>query len=258
MKGNSTYFFIGGFLSLVIYISLLFFIFSYLGQIDIKSKQYSSSKNNFIEVSISDIKAPKKHKAARKKKSAEKKHKKKKIEKNKKNKKRKVKKSIKRTSVSNSLKSLFKNINTSKYVKKYKEKNLTKKIVQNENSRIPQKSNNLEIENRASKIIKSLSLENVNSSKTKNTGEYNKYLGKISDILDQKWQDTPGTIAGNSAIVTVRIDKFGNFSYKVDSLSYNNEFNAKLQNFLESLKDEKFPPYKKGNYIEIRVNFKDE
>ncbi len=249
MKGNSTYFFIGGFLSLVIYISLLFFIFSYLGQIDVKSKQYSSSKNNFIEVSISDIKAPKKHKVARKKKS---------VEKKKRNRKRKVKKSIKRTSVSNSLKSLFKNINTSKYMKKYKEKNLTKKTVQNENSRIPQKSNNLEIENRASKIIKSLSLENVNSSKTKNTGEYNKYLGKISDILDKKWQDTPGTIAGNSATVTVRIDKFGNFSYKIDSLSYNNEFNAKLQNFLESLKDEKFPPYKKGNYIEIRVNFKDE
>ena len=249
MKGNSTYFFIGGFLSLVIYISLLFFIFSYLGQIDVKSKQYSSSKNNFIEVSISDIKAPKKHKVARKKKS---------VEKKKRNRKRKVKKSIKLTSVSNSLKSLFKNINTSKYMKKYKEKNLTKKTVQNENSRIPQKSNNLEIENRASKIIKSLSLENVNSSKTKNTGEYNKYLGKISDILDKKWQDTPGTIAGNSATVTVRIDKFGNFSYKIDSLSYNNEFNAKLQNFLESLKDEKFPPYKKGNYIEIRVNFKDE
>ena len=258
MKGNSTYFFIGGFLSLVIYVSLLFFIFSYLGQIDIKSKQYSSSKNNFIEVSISDIKAPKKHKAARKKKLVEKKLKKKKIEKKKRNKKRKVKKSIKRTSVSNSLKSLFKNINTSKYTKKYKEKNLTKKIVQNENSRIPQKSNNLEIENKASKIIKSLSLENVNSSKTKNTGEYNKYLGKISDILDQKWQDTPGTIAGNSATVTVRIDKFGDFSYKIDSLSYNNEFNAKLQSFLESLKDEKFPAYKKGNYIEIRVNFKDE
>ncbi len=103
-----------------------------------------------------------------------------------------------------------------------------------------------------------MSLEEATQSKSQKSGEYNEYIGKISDMLDSKWQETPGTLPGNSATVTVSIDKFGNFSYKIDELSYNNEFNAKLESFLESLKDETFPPYKLGDRITIKVNFKDE
>jgi len=260
MKNSSDkYFFIGGFVSLLIYLLLLWFIFSYISKDEQKSKQYTSKKNSFIEISIKEQKNIK-----RKNKTVKKQNKKnkiqKKLSKQKKKVKQKIKKSEKRTIKTKSLKSLFSGINTKKYLKK--EQNLTKKA--NQNSRIPKvvKNNSLGSEKldkkSASSIVKSLTLETSSQLKSQKSGEYNEYIGKISDMLDSKWQETPGTLPGNSAKVTVKIDKFGNFSYKIDELSYNNEFNAKLENFLESLKDEIFPPYKLGNSITLKVNFKDE
>jgi len=231
-----------------------------LGEYEQKAKRYTSKKNSFITVTIAEKKIIKKQKRVQKKIKKQKveEKKEKKIQKIEKKSKEKIKKSIKRTTQADPLKSLFKSIDTKKF-KKIKDRNITLKKEQNQNSRIPQKAQNSSTKKlSASKIIKSLTLENASVSDSKKTGEYDKYIGKISDILDEKWQETPGSIAGNSASVTVKIDKFGNFSYKIDSLSYNNEFNAKLENFLESLKDEKFPPYEKGDFIELKVNFKDE
>jgi len=257
MEKKGSYFFIAGFFSISIYLALIFFVFSLLGEFETKAKQYTSQKNNFIVVSISEKNSIVKKKSV-KKRSLKKSTKKKSIKKKKVTKKPKVRKSIKRTVKKESLKSLFSGINTNKY-KKIEDKNVTKRVKENQNSRFIQKKSAAENEQKsATKIVKSLSFQNISSSNNKKTGEYNKYIGKISDILDEKWQNTPGTIAGNQATVTVKIDKFGNFSYKIDSLSYNNEFNAKLQNFLESIKDEKFPPYKDGDFIELKVNFKDE
>ena len=260
MQKSDRYFFIGGFISLFVYVSLLWFIFTYIGKYEEKAKQYTAKKNSFIEISIKETKKIKIKNKIPKKKIKKKKISKKKVEKKKKKIKQKVKKSIKKTVKSPSLKSLFSGINTKKYIKK--EQNLTKKA--NVNSRIPQtskkatvKTEDKEIKSAAS-IVKSLSLEEATQSKSQKSGEYNEYIGKISDMLDSKWQETPGTLPGNSATVTVSIDKFGNFSYKIDELSYNNEFNAKLESFLESLKDETFPPYKLGDRITIKVNFKDE
>ncbi len=253
MQRNSKIFFLSGIVSIAIYIVLIFSVLLCLDNSQSKVKKYTDIKKNFIEVSISENKKikkyiPKKKKIVYKKKIIRK-HILKKTE---------IKKSIHKTN--NLLSSLFKNINTAKYIKKVKDKNVTKNIKINQNNRISQKRISLKQENKksATKIIKTLSLSNINANINKNAGEYNKYIGKIQDILDNKWQETPGTIAGNSATVTVKIDKFGNFSYKIDTLSYNNEFNAKLQNFLESMQNEKFPSYKNGNYIEIKVNFKDE
>ena len=258
MDRRFSYSFVAGLFSILIYALLIFFIFSLLGEYEVKAKKYTSQKNNFIVVSISE-KRDDIQKKVPKKKQVKKVAKKKQIKKKNKTKKPKINKSIKRDSDSDLLKSLFSDINTKKYKKKIKDRNLTKSVKSNKNSRLYQKgSGKKEAEKSASKIVKSLSFEDVSSSVSKNTGEYNKYIGKISDILDEKWQNTPGTISGNQASVTVKIDKFGNFSYKIDSLSYNNEFNAKLQNFLDSLKDEKFPPYKEGDFIELKVNFKDE
>ncbi len=257
MEKRGSYSFVAGFFSITIYFTLVIFIFSLLGKFETKAKQYTSQKNNFIVVSISEKKSIIKKKTV-KKRSLKKSTKKKNIKKKKKAKKPKIKKSIKRTVKEKSLKSLFSGVNTNKY-KKIKEKNVSKVIRENQNSRLLQKKNIVNDEKKsATKIVKSLSFENISAKSNKKTGEYNKYIGKISDVLDEKWQNTPGTIAGNQATVTVKIDKFGNFSYKIDSLSYNNEFNAKLQNFLENIKEEKFPPYKNGDYIELKVNFKDE
>jgi protein TonB len=259
MEKNDRYFFIGGFVSVFIYGLLLWFILSYIAKSEIKSKQYTSKKNSFIEISIKEKKNVKRRSKILKSKPKKKISKKKKVLK-KKAPKTKVRKTAKRTVKSKSLKSLFSGINTKKYLKK--EENLTKKA--NQNSRIPKytkKSIPEEIPEKqktATSIVKSLSLETASMPKSQKSGEYNEYIGKISDMLDSKWQETPGTLPGNTAKVTVTIDKFGNFSYKIDELSYNNEFNAKLESFLESLKDEKFPPYKLGDFITIKVNFKDE
>jgi len=257
---SNKYFFIGGFVSLSIYVILLWFIFSYLSKYEEKSKQYTSKKNSFIEISIQEQKNIKRKNKTQKRQNLEKKVQKKVQKKIKPKKKaeKKVKKSTKRTVKTKSLKSLFSGINTKKYLKK--EQNLTKKA--NQNSRIPKAgkdtASKIAKKDTASSIVKSLTLEASSQSKNQKSGEYNEYIGKISDMLDSKWQETPGTLPGNSAKVTVNIDKFGNFSYKIDELSYNNEFNAKLESFLESLKDETFPPYKLGDHISIKVNFKDE
>jgi len=259
MEKKDKYFFIGGMISLFVYLLLIWFIFSYISKYEEKSKRYTSKKNSFIEISIKEHKNKKSKTKIVKKQVKKKKITKKKPVKKKKTK-QKVKKSAKRTIRTKSLKSLFSGINTKKYLKK--EQNLTKKA--NINSRIPKRakrvSKQVESEQKktASNIVKSLSLEETDQAKSQKSGEYNEYIGKISDMLDSKWQETPGTLPGNSAKVTVTIDKFGNFSYKIDELSYNNEFNAKLESFLESLKDETFPPYKLGDHITIKVNFKDE
>ncbi len=258
MQKSDKYFFIGGFFSVFVYILLIWFILSYIAESKILSKQYTSKKNSFIEISIKENKSIKKSRLPKKKLTKKISKKKKSIHKSKQ--KAKIKKSIKKTVKSKSLKSLFSGINTKKYLKK--EQNLTKKA--NQNSKVPKfvkkslSEENTNKQKSATSIVKSLSLESASQPKSQKIGEYNEYIGKISDMLDEKWQETPGTLPGNSAKVTVTIDKFGNFSYKIDELSYNNEFNAKLQSFLESLKDEKFPPYKLGDYITIKVNFKDE
>ncbi len=259
MEKSSRYVFIGGVVSLLVYVTLLWFIFSYLSKYEEKSKHYTGKKNSFIEISIKERKNKKTNKKILKKQVKKKKISKKKSSK-KKSIKPKVKKSAKRTVHAKSLKSLFSGIDTKKYIKI--EQNLTKQS--NINSRIPKrvKKDTTQIETKqnksASSIVKSLSLEEADQAKSQKSGEYNEYIGKISDMLDSKWQETPGTLPGNSAKVTVTIDKFGNFSYTIDELSYNNEFNAKLESFLESLKNETFPPCKLGDHITIKVNFKDE
>ncbi|NPA73739.1 MAG: TonB C-terminal domain-containing protein [Epsilonproteobacteria bacterium] len=258
MEKKGFYFYLSGLFSISIYLSLIFFIFTLLGEFEKKAKRYTSQKNNFIVVSIAEKSDIIKKKSV-KKRSIKKSVKKEVPKKKKPTKKNKIKKSMKRTVKDDSLKSLFSGIDPKKYKKKIKDKNVTKKIPNNQNSRFLQKKSGTSSEKKsATKLIKSLSLENISSASNKKAGEYDKYIGKISDILDEKWQNTPGSIAGNQATVTVKIDKFGNFSYKIDSLSYNNEFNAKLQNFLDSLKDENFPPYEGGDFIELKVNFKDE
>ena len=72
------------------------------------------------------------------------------------------------------------------------------------------------------------------------TGEYNKFFGDISEIIQRKWvvykADT-----NNNAKVQVFIDKFGKLSYNIISLSYDKEFNNKVRDFLERLKEVEFP-----------------
>ena len=59
---------------------------------------------------------------------------------------------------------------------------------------------------------------------TQKDGIYDEFRGKVSDILDNNWQNTINTVSGNEAEVIVGIDKLGNFSYKIETLSYNDDF----------------------------------
>ena len=75
--------------------------------------------------------------------------------------------------------------------------------------------------------------------------------------MDEHWQETIDTVSGNKAQVLINIDKLGNFSYKIEKLSYNDDFNAKLRDFLEEMKDVAFPPFTKGEVFSMKTVFKD-
>ncbi len=48
----------------------------------------------------------------------------------------------------------------------------------------------------------------------------------------------------------------GNFSYKIETLSYNDAFNAKLRDFLEEMYDIEFPPFENGEIFNMKVVLK--
>ena len=151
------------------------------------------------------------------------------------------------------LKSLFKKVKVDKLpeLTQKREKKVRKKIVKKNIEKVVK-------EDKAKKITKSLEFEQQeNLIITQKDGVYDEFRGKISDILDKNWQETIDTVSGNEAKVIISIDNLGNFSYKIETLSYNDAFNAKLRDFLEEMKDIKFPSFKKGNIFSMQVVFKD-
>ena len=159
----------------------------------------------------------------------------------------------KKTMTKPDFKKLFGNIDLKKLPKKSptREKKIRKKIVQKEIEEVIR-------DDKAKKITKLLEFEQQeNLIITQKDGIYNEFSGKISDILDSNWQETIDTVSGNIAVVIVSVDKFGNFSYKIETLSYNDAFNAKLRDFLEEMRDKEFPPFENGEIFNIKVVFKD-
>lgn len=109
----------------------------------------------------------------------------------------------------------------------------------------------------AKKLVESLNFEKQsNLSSTKN-GVVDKFRGTVTQILDENWQNTIDTVSGNKALVSIYIDNLGKFSYKIEKLSYNDEFNSKLLDFLEQMKGKEFPPYTGGGVFTLQVEFKD-
>ncbi len=109
----------------------------------------------------------------------------------------------------------------------------------------------------AKKLVESLSFTKVQNIKSSKNGVYDKFRGKVQQILYENWQNTIDTVSGNSATVEISIDKLGTFSYKIVKLSYNDEFNSKLVDFLEEMKDKEFPPFTEGEIFQLQVEFKD-
>jgi len=109
------------------------------------------------------------------------------------------------------------------------------------------------------KIKKVIDEKEKNSKEIKRKGQYkNKYLSKISSIIQAKWQNTIATKNGTSAKATIIIYKNGKISYKNVTSSFNELFDRKLKAFLEDLKKQNFEKYKGDeNSLELEITFAD-
>jgi len=107
-------------------------------------------------------------------------------------------------------------------------------------------------------LIKMQKLLSNSSKKSEIKGKYDdKFFAKVSNIIMQKWNATIGTKDGLKATVVLKIDKKGKLSYRNLKSSFNNIFDSKLKDFLDSLSNELLPKYKNGDYIEAEFLFTD-
>lgn len=103
---------------------------------------------------------------------------------------------------------------------------------------------------KASDILKNLNISAVangqnaiSSSPPKSaTGVYDEYYGTITEIIQSKWVMYKAN-TDDSASVTIYINNLGKINYKINTLSYNAEFNKKVSDFLNILMGQvTFPP----------------
>ncbi len=250
MPSSSTSTIVGWTLSFIIYILILISGIYILQSHNNKLVKYTASKKNLLTVTLVE----RKEKKVQKKKKVKIVKKKKTISKPKAVPKKKTVRAKKsETKPKPDFKKLFGKIDLDKLPKEKpkREKKIRKKIVQKEIEEVVK-------EEKAKKITKALEFEKQESLIiTQKDGVYDEFRGKIADILDSHWQETIDTVSGNIAEVIISIDKLGNFSYKIETLSYNDAFNAKLRNFLENMRDVEFPPFKNGEVFNMKVAFKD-
>ena len=241
----------GVFFSIAFYIATLFSIFYYISSEKKELKRYSKKKENILEITIVEKKSVKR--ALPKKERV-----KKKVAKT--LKKSVVKKSTQKPKkISIDAKSLFKDINISAFKEKVqpKAKNEYKSRLKESTFKKPEPVEKKKIKS-AQKIVKDLSIVEQKPMVSYKKGEYNEYMGEVTEILDSEWQQTLNTVSGSYADILVRIDNKGVFSFKIDKLSYNDSFNSKLKDFLLNMSSKSFPPFPHGEYIEFLVTFRDE
>jgi protein TonB len=161
---------------------------------------------------------------------------------------------VKKSEIKPDFKKLFGKIDLDKLPKQSpkREKKVRKKVVQ-------KKFDEVTKEDLAKKAVDSLEIEKQQMlNEISQDAIYDKFKGEVTDILYVHWQETTHMFEGNIAVVSVKIDKLGNFSYKIETLSYNDAFNAKLRDFLEEMRDIEFPPYEGGKIFNMQTTFKDE
>ncbi len=249
MSNKSAYNIIGFTLSFILYIIVVASLIFYLQDNIKKNINYTTKKNIILDITLVQNKSDKPVKV-------------------KKNQIKKIKKTIKKKVASKpnvkkvdskspkkvSLQGLFKKIDTKKIVEPKKQK-----AIQSRKKVVAPKETPQEIVKKedAKKLVESLNFENIQNISSSKDGIYDKFRGKVTEILNENWQKTVDTISGNKATVTIFVDNLGNFSYKIEKLSYNDEFNSKLIDFLEEMKNKKFPPFTEGGTFKIQVEFKD-
>jgi len=240
---------VGWTLSFVIYLSIVALGAYMLQAHNTKIIKYTASKKNLLNVTLVE----------RKEKKVIKKRKKKIVKKKttvNKPKPQPKKKTVRTKKVASKpdFKKLFGKIDLNKLPKESpkREKKIRKKVVQKEVEEVAK-------EDLAKKAVESLEIEKQQSIKSKSQDAiYDEFKGKIVEIIDKNWQYTIGTVSGSNALVIASIDKYGNFSYKIENLSYNDAFNAKLRDFLEEMRDKQFPNYVGKGLFSMKYRFKDE
>jgi len=247
-KANkSLYDFVGFIVSFVIYFCVLLFLAFYLQDKIQKNIKYTTNKNVVLDITLVEHKPVKKRHIVKKVRKRTKKIKKTAS-------KPKVKTKITKSTKKISLQGLFKKVKIKNIKEPVSKKSIpSRKKVES----LIKKDTTPTIKDDAQKIVKTLNFDNKKSIISSKDGVYDKFRGEITKILDENWQNTIDTVSGNSATVTVFIDKSGVFSYKIEKLSYNNDFNSKLRDFLEEMRDKEFPPYIGEGIFQIKVEFKD-
>ncbi|NOX15069.1 MAG: TonB C-terminal domain-containing protein [Epsilonproteobacteria bacterium] len=247
MPNKSSYSIVGFLGAIVLYISVILFVSFYLQDRVRKNIKYTAQKNVVLDITLVERKSVVKKRVHKKIK--------KKASKQKKTEKKPALKTVKSKSIKKvSLQGLFKKIQTKKIVEPK-----PKRTLQSRKKIIAPKKVIQEVEKKkdAKKVVESLNFENKKSIISSKNGVYDKFKGKVTQILDEKWQNTIDTASGNKATVTIFIDNSGTFSYKIEKLSYNDEFNSKLRDFLEEMRDIEFPAYKDSGVFQMQVEFKD-
>ena len=84
-------------------------------------------------------------------------------------------------------------------------------------------------------------------------GEYDEWFAEIKKILYAKWVNR--FYESVAITVSLNIAADGSWTYRMIKMSKNEAYNIYMDNFLNELKKEKFPPYPKGK-IKLEITFK--
>jgi len=251
MSKRTNYNLIGFSLSTLLYLVVILSLAFYLQEKIRKNIDYTVNKKSVLDVTLVKRKPKKiiKNSKKQRKKTIKKTTKKKKIIT-----KPKPKKSAQKPQKKISLKGMFETIDINKTIELKQERVKVSRKKESTKDKNILKSSKKEL---AKKAVESLSFEKPKNMKSSKNGIYDKYRGEVQQILYENWQDTIDTVSGNRATVEIFVDKEGTFSYKIVKLSYNDEFNSKLVDFLEEMRDKKFPPFTEGEIFKQQVEFKD-
>lgn len=98
---------------------------------------------------------------------------------------------------------------------------------------------------------------NVVTGRTKLTGEFDAYRGKINKILQKLWSRYNTTMNDDSTVL-ITFGADGRISdYEIKKLGLNTEFNQKLRDFLSNLQNQSFPKSPDGKPFIYEVNLND-
>lgn len=84
-------------------------------------------------------------------------------------------------------------------------------------------------------------------------GEYDEWFAKIKEILYTRWESV--FYESVAFVVSATINTDGSFSYRIVRYSKNQSYNLYMEEMLNALKDEKFPPYPRGR-ITLEIVYK--